>query len=170
MNRPEENLHKACVQYLRASLPKPWLCWHTANGGGRSKAEAGILKAMGVLAGMPDLFVMGPKESMTKNLRRVGRILLRDGETPEEAAKELDGRFKLDIETGPFLIAIEFKAPPKRLRAGGASKARPRLSPAQMARQADLGACGVPYLVIDDMAEMVQALRALGVPLRGRAM
>lgn len=144
MNRPEEQLHKACVQYLRASLPKPWLCWHTANGGGRSKAEAGILKAMGVLAGMPDLFVMGPGSE----------VAARNG-VPSLA---------------PRVIAIEFKAPPKRLRLGGVSKARPRLSPAQMARQQDLGACGVPYLVIDDMAEMVQALRALGVPLRGRAM
>ena len=74
------------------------------------------------------------------------------------------------MEAWPQIIAIVFKAPPERLRLGGVSKARPRLSPAQMARQADLGACGVPYLVIDDMAEMVQALRALGVPLRGRAM
>ena len=138
MQRPEEQLHKACVAYLRAALPKPWLCWHTANGGGRSKAEAGILKAMGVLAGMPDLFVCGPSPS-----------------TPFMA---------------PIIIAIEFKAPPKRLRTGGPSKARPRLSPAQLARQADLGACGVPYLVIYDFADMVQALRALHVPLRGRAM
>lgn len=141
MNRPEEQLHRACVAYLRASLPKPWITWHTPNGGGRSKAEAGILKAMGVLAGMPDLFVMGPATRAA-----------------------VDGVF-----ITPDLIAIEFKAPPKRLRTGGLSKANPRLSPAQMARQADLGACGVPYLVIDDMAEMVQALRALGVPLRGRA-
>lgn len=138
MNRPEEQLHRACVAYLRAALPKPWIVWHTPNGGGRSKAEAGILKAMGTLAGMPDLFVMGPGGFMSPG-------------------------------TVPRLIAIEFKAPPKRLRSGGQSKAAPRLSPAQRARQADLGACGVPYLVIDDMAEMVQALRALGVPLRARA-
>ncbi len=140
MNRPEEQLHKACVQYLRASLPKPWFCFHCPNGGGRSKAEAGILKAMGVLSGVPDLFVFGPPLFSTH-----------------------------DKHPGATVVAIEFKAPPKRLRLGGVSKARPRLSPAQMARQQDLGACGVPYLVIDDMAEMVQALRALGVPLRGRA-
>lgn len=131
MQRPEEQLHRACVAYLRAALPAPWFCAHVPNGGGRSKAEAGILKAMGTLAGMPDLLVFGPERNV---------------------------------------VAIEFKAPPKRLRSGGPSKARPQLSPAQRARQADLGACGVPYLVIDDMAEMVQALRALGVPLRGRAM
>lgn len=141
MRRPEEALHRACVAYLRASLPAPWLVWHSANGGGRSKAEAGILKAMGVLAGMPDLFVMGPR-SVTS------------------------GPAVVDV---PRLVAIEFKAPPKRTQKGAISKARPRLSPAQLARQADLGACGVPYLVIDDLAEMIQALKALGVPLRGRA-
>lgn len=152
MKRPEEALHRACVAYLRAALPKPWLCWHSANGGGRSKAEAGILKAMGVLAGMPDLFVCGPRSASVGDVSMVYQ-------TPY-----------VRVETWPQIIAIEFKAPPKRLRSGRASVARPRLSPAQLARQADLGACGVPYLVIDDMAEMVQALKALGVPLRGRAM
>jgi len=144
MVRAEEQLHRAAVAYLRAALPKPWIVWHTPNGGGRSKAEAGILKAMGVLAGMPDLFVMGP------TLKR-----------------ELSDR--TGVQT-PNLIAIEFKAPPKRLKAGGLSKASPRLSPAQRARQADLGSCGVPYLVIDDMADMIQSLRALGVPLKGRVL
>lgn len=150
MNRPEEQLHRTCVAYLQAALPKPWLCWHTPNGGGRSKAEAGILKAMGVVAGMPDLFVCGPGF--------------------ERAAFQMMPGVGYDARSFPRLIAIEFKAPPKPLRGGGVSKAKPRLSPAQHARQADLGACGVPYLVIDDMAAMVQALRALGVPLRGRAM
>lgn len=141
MNRPEEALHRACVSFLRAALPSPWIVFHVPNGGGRSKAEAGILKAMGALAGMPDLFVMGP------------------GDHDAHGAP-----------TATHIIAIEFKAPPKRLRSGGPSKARPRLSPAQVARQADLGACGVPYLAIDDLADMVQALRALHVPLRARAL
>jgi hypothetical protein len=140
MNRPEESLQIACVAYLRASLPKPWFCHHIANGGHRTTVEAGKFKQMGVLPGMPDLLVWGPYV----------------------AGYGIGG----DI-IGPRVIAIEFKAPPKRLKAGGKSVARPRLSPAQTARQADLGACGVPYLVIDDMAEMVQALKALGVPLRG---
>jgi len=148
VNRPEEALHRACLDYLRASLPKPWIVWHTPNGGGRSKAEAGILKAMGVLAGMPDLFVMGPGPEVV-------------------APTEPRG---VALRSFPHLIAIEFKAPPKRLRTGGPSKAKPRLSPAQTARQIDLGACGVPYLVIDDLADLTQSLKALGVPLRWRAM
>lgn len=156
MNRPEEQLHRAAVAYLRASLPKPWICWHSANGGGRSKAEAGILKAMGVLAGMPDLFVMGPRWLP-------GEVVSTGDVRPDRIPPAL-------LENGPRVIAIEFKAPPKRLRSGGVSKAVPRLSPAQRARQVDLGACGVPYLVIDDMADMVQSLRALGVPLKGRVL
>jgi len=149
MIRAEEQLHRACVAHLQAALPKPWIVWHTPNGGGRSKAEAGILKAMGVLAGMPDLFVMGP--------HKIAEQQHIAGELPISVLKTI-----------PCLIAIEFKAPPKRLRSGWLSKASPRLSPAQRARQADLGACGVPYLVIDDIADMIQSLRALGVPLRGR--
>jgi hypothetical protein len=64
MKRPEEALHRAIVTHLRARLEPPWMVWHTPNGGGRSKAEAGILKALGVTAGMPDLFVLGPNRNL----------------------------------------------------------------------------------------------------------
>lgn len=37
------------------------LLFHIPNGGGRSKREAGILKAMGVKAGVSDLFLPVPK-------------------------------------------------------------------------------------------------------------
>lgn len=149
MKRPEEALHRAAVAYLRASLPKPWLVWHTPNGGGRSKAEAGILKAMGTLAGMPDLFVLGPND-------------------PFHTFGEDDDGCYMDTWSRCLLVAIEFKAPPKRLKSGRLSKAKPVLSADQSARQADLGACGVPYLVIDDLAELHRALVALGVPLKGQ--
>ena len=155
MKRPEEALHRACVAYLRASLPKPWLCFHVPNGGGRSKAEAGILKAMGVLAGMPDLFVMGPRWMP-------GEVVSTGDVRPDRFPPAL-------LENGPRVIAIEFKAPPRRLSSGRLSKAKPALNPAQRARQADLGACCVPYLVVDDMAAMIQALRGLGVPQKGMA-
>jgi hypothetical protein len=58
--RPEEQLHRAVAAWLRVALPAPWMFWHSPNGGGRSKAEAGIFKAMGVRAGIPDLFIIGP--------------------------------------------------------------------------------------------------------------
>ena len=58
MKRPEEALQRSAVQYLSAVLPPPPegpLWFHVPNGGGRSKAEGGILKAMGVKAGIGDL-------------------------------------------------------------------------------------------------------------------
>ncbi len=57
-NRPEQALQKAVCQYLDVALPPDAIYWHTPNGGGRSKAEAGIFKAMGVKPGIPDLFIL----------------------------------------------------------------------------------------------------------------
>jgi hypothetical protein len=139
MRRPEEALHRSVVAYLRATLPEPWLVVHVPNGGGRSKAEAGILKAMGVLAGMPDLLVIGP-------LDRLGRISI-----------------------WPTVIAIELKAPPKMLKTGKPSQAKPAVSDAQRDVIAALGACGIPTLIVRDLDEAIRALRELGVPLKGRA-
>ena len=59
MKRGEEGLQRALVAFLRATLPRPWIVFHCPNGGGRSRAEGGILKAMGTLPGVPDLFVIG---------------------------------------------------------------------------------------------------------------
>ena len=53
-NRPEEQVQRAIVQWLQWIEPDcKWL--HIPNGGGRSRAEAGIFKALGVVAGAPDL-------------------------------------------------------------------------------------------------------------------
>ena len=59
MQRPEEQIHRACVEYLRLCVPEArdggpaW--FHPPNGGGRSKAEAGVFKALGVRPGVPDI-------------------------------------------------------------------------------------------------------------------
>lgn len=61
MKRPEETLQRAIVQHLRLRLEPPWLFWATPNQKGTRKAwEQAILKALGVQAGIPDLFVLGP--------------------------------------------------------------------------------------------------------------
>lgn len=130
-DRPEERLHRAVVAYLRASLPKPWLVFHVPNGGGRSKAEAGVFKALGVLAGMPDLIVLGPASRV---------------------------------------VAIELKAPPKPLKSGKPSKAKPRVSDVQRDVIEALGQCGIPTLIVTNLDEAERALRELGVPLKGRVL
>lgn len=53
---PEEKEQMLVVQYARAQRRADGI-FHAANGGGRSKAEAGILKAMGVTPGVHDLFL-----------------------------------------------------------------------------------------------------------------
>lgn len=58
MKRPEESLQRQVASFLRATVPAPPMgpVWfHVPNGGARSRAEAGIFKAMGVRAGMLDL-------------------------------------------------------------------------------------------------------------------
>lgn len=137
MKRPEEALQREFVTALRAMLPWPWIVFHVPNGAGRSKAEAGILKAMGVRAGCPDLLMIGP---------------------------QTNGR------AGNTTIAIELKAPPKRLRSGALSRAKPASNANQQSFQADLEACGVPVLIVRDVKHGFEALRALGVPLKGRVM
>ncbi len=57
-NHPEEIFQRAVAQYLDLALPEDAVWWHTPNGGARSRAEAGIFKAMGVKAGVPDIIVI----------------------------------------------------------------------------------------------------------------
>lgn len=52
--RPETQLHRAVVDYLR--LAKPAALWfHVPNGGARTRTEAAIFQGLGVRAGAPDL-------------------------------------------------------------------------------------------------------------------
>jgi hypothetical protein len=56
--RPEQTLQRAVVEHLRwRARPGVWWC-HLANGGWRSPIEAKIFKALGVVAGAPDLLIV----------------------------------------------------------------------------------------------------------------
>ena len=52
--RPEQDLQKQCVRWFRYQYPNEILI-HVPNGGKRNVIEASQFKAMGVLAGFPDL-------------------------------------------------------------------------------------------------------------------
>ena len=56
--RREEDLHRAIVAMLAVEMRVGVVFFHPANGGRRGKAEAGRLKGMGVVAGVPDLIVI----------------------------------------------------------------------------------------------------------------
>lgn len=55
LNRPEQALQKTIAQYLRIALPVE--CWWTAvnPSPGKTRAAAGLSKAMGMRPGCPDL-------------------------------------------------------------------------------------------------------------------
>lgn len=74
----EFHLHIAVVQYLRLQYPS-LLFLHPANGMARTKAEGGKLKAMGVLAGAPDLLFWWGEHQQFSNttLMRSGAIELK---------------------------------------------------------------------------------------------
>lgn len=58
MKRPEEVIHKTVVLHLLARAYPDVFFWHTPNGGKRHVAEAVKFKAMGVVAGVPDLLIL----------------------------------------------------------------------------------------------------------------
>ena len=55
----ESKLQQACVRWFRYQYPGI-LIFAIPNGGQRNKVTASILKAEGVLAGVPDLFIATP--------------------------------------------------------------------------------------------------------------
>lgn len=57
-NRPEEGLHRSVAGYLDACLPPEAVWFHCPNGGARSQTEGGVLKALGVKAGIPDCLIL----------------------------------------------------------------------------------------------------------------
>lgn len=56
----EEQLQRAIIDHLRLRADPKVIWMHIPNGGARSKSEGGRLKAMGTLAGAPDLMFVMP--------------------------------------------------------------------------------------------------------------
>ena len=64
MRREEQETQIAFFEWAKwqeRKYPALKLMHHIPNGGGRSKAEAGIFKAMGVKNGVPDVFLPAPR-------------------------------------------------------------------------------------------------------------
>ena len=56
--KPEEQIHRAIIAHLSARSEPDAFWWHTPNGGKRHIAEAVKFKALGVVAGVPDLLIL----------------------------------------------------------------------------------------------------------------
>lgn len=55
---PEATIQRAVFAHLRARGTPGLFAFHPANGGYRKPAEAAILKGLGVVAGVPDVFIV----------------------------------------------------------------------------------------------------------------
>ena len=63
MREEEHNIQCACVRWFNLQWPQyRGLLFAVPNGGARSKATAGKLKAEGVVAGVSDLILLVPKQ------------------------------------------------------------------------------------------------------------
>lgn len=62
VNRPEQEIQISIIEtFNKIGLARHYKFFHIPNGGGRSKVEAGIFKAMGVMPGVPDIMILpGP--------------------------------------------------------------------------------------------------------------
>lgn len=79
------------VQTLRALLSSGWLVAHVPNGGKRTKAEAARFKAVGVVAGFPDLMVIGPGKVLFMELK-APRKRLKSGAESQAKAETSDAQ------------------------------------------------------------------------------
>jgi hypothetical protein len=75
----EFDVHCVIADTLRLSLAPGWLWFHCPNGELRSKATAGRLKRMGVMAGVSDFILVGPPFGTLHALE-----LKRQGDRPED--------------------------------------------------------------------------------------
>lgn len=99
-NRREQAFQIKLVEDLRTILPRHVIVVHVPNGGFRSKVEAGILKAMGVLKGFPDLLILFNSRAFTIELKLDGtaandeqelcHTLLRGTHIPVAVCRSLD--------------------------------------------------------------------------------
>lgn len=65
---PEEIIHRNVVKHLLARCAPGVVWWHSPNGGYRTKAEAGIMKALGVRQGVHDLVFILPPSGAIRSL------------------------------------------------------------------------------------------------------
>lgn len=84
MNQEEHNIQCACVRWFNYQWPEyRGLLFAVPNGGARSKATAGKLKAEGVVAGVADLILLVPRNTNPKKTP-YGEICIEiDGQIPE---------------------------------------------------------------------------------------
>lgn len=92
---PEQDIHRAVAQHLRARAVPGLVWWHTPNGGNRSKIEGAMFKAMGVRAGVSDFIFV-----------RAGKIYALELKAEGGRASEAQMQFLSDIDAAGAFTAM----------------------------------------------------------------
>jgi len=102
VNRPEDHLQRACLK-LAALYRRKGCVFHIPNGGLRSKREAQIMKGLGVLAGAPDLIILGPGGRVAFAELKAPKGRQTQGQKDFEAlCKELGHTYRVVYTLGEF--------------------------------------------------------------------
>jgi hypothetical protein len=70
--RPEAQIQRAVFQHLRTRATPGVFAFHPANGGYRKPIEAAILKGLGVVPGVPDVFIVHNGRCFAMELKAEG--------------------------------------------------------------------------------------------------
>jgi len=81
MRRVEQAFQQRVAYILDLVRTPAWLWWHVPNGGWRSKVEAGILKSMGLKAGVHDVHILFAGRLHTIELKAPGETMEPEQET-----------------------------------------------------------------------------------------
>jgi hypothetical protein len=103
--RPEAAIQRAVFQHLRARGAPGVFAFHPANGGYRKPVEAAILKGLGVVAGVPDVFAVHNGRCFALELKAEGGRVT-DKQLATIAAMEAAGAFTAIAEGLDRALAI----------------------------------------------------------------
>ena len=109
----ESNIQRACVQWFRTQyIADALMLFAVPNGGGRSKIEAGIMKAEGVTAGVSDLILLEARGGwgalcIEMKTEKKGSRQRDSQKTWQEAAEEAGNKYVIIRSLTEFQSAIK---------------------------------------------------------------
>lgn len=107
MNRPEQQIHKTVVSHLNARSEPHVFFWHTPNEGKRGFVNASALKAMGMIAGVPDLIILKAGELFALELKAPGNGLTPSQRLVMERMKQCGAQVAVAKSTDEALVTLE---------------------------------------------------------------
>jgi hypothetical protein len=117
MKRPEQEIQKAVVQHLNRRAESGVFFFHVPNGGKKSPQVGAIYKALGVVAGVPDIIILKGGRLYALELKAPGGRLSPSqrlvGARMEECGAEISVAHSID----EALVTLEYWNILKRNRA-----------------------------------------------------